>query len=130
MFNAMLICDHTIREEITGKVSLIGIFGVISSPSFPLIHRSLCVYVNLSDAQGLYLLRLELLEADTMRIIGRAEASFEVADGRFPAEVVFDLPGLAFDHAGLYMFQLYANNDSLGSKSFHVIQSNQPPGET
>src|SRR3989442_11211587 len=59
-FNAMLICDNTIREEVTGKVSLIGIFAAIQSPAFPVVVPSLCVYLNVSDAQGRYRLRLEL----------------------------------------------------------------------
>ena len=58
--NAMLLCDHTIREHGTGKVSLIGIFENISAARFPVVHRALSVYAKLVDAEGEYAIRLEL----------------------------------------------------------------------
>jgi hypothetical protein len=127
-FNAMLICDNTIREEGTGKISLIGIFGVVYSPAFPAVHPSLCVYLNIADALGRYRLRLDLMQADSMRVIGRGEGELEVTDRERPAEFVFQLLGLAFEGPGRYQFNLYANNELLGSKSFNVVLSKQPPG--
>ena len=88
-FNAMLICDNSIREEGTGKVSLIGIFAHIRALKLPATHQSLCVYANLGDAQGKYHLRLELMQADTLQIIGRGEAQLEAPDRMEPTEMVF-----------------------------------------
>ena len=127
-FNAMLICDNTIREEVTGKVSLIGIFAAIQSPAFPVVVPSLCVYLNVSDAQGRYRLRLELMHADSMRVIGHGEGELEVGDQRLPTEFVFQLQRLVFDRPGRYQFNISANSELLGSKSFDVVLSNQPPG--
>jgi hypothetical protein len=124
-FNAMLICDQTIREEGTGKISLIGIFAAIRTDRFPIVHSSLSVYLNVGDAQGAYRLRLELLRADTLQKIGRGEANVEVIDLRLPAEFVFDLRGLVFDVPGRYQFDLYANDEHVGSKSFQVLDSKQ-----
>src|SRR3972149_6201829 len=45
--NAMLICDMTIREEVTGKTSLIGIFENIEARQFPVRQGLLCVYAKL-----------------------------------------------------------------------------------
>src|SRR5262245_16365432 len=105
-FNAMLICDQTIREEGSLKVSLIGIFGAIHSAHFPTVHPSLCVYVNLGDAQGQYQLRLELLKSETMQKIGSGEANIEVRDLMLPAEFVFELHSLVFADPGRYQFEL------------------------
>jgi hypothetical protein len=90
----MLICDNAIREEGPGKVSLIGIFANIYALALPAVHSSLCVYANLGDAQGKYRFRLEMMQADAMRIIGRGEAEIEVVDRMKPAEIVFELRGL------------------------------------
>ena len=62
--NAMLLCDHTIREQGTGKVSLIGIFENISAARFPVVHHALSVYAKLGDAEGEYAIRLELVRLD------------------------------------------------------------------
>lgn len=47
--NAFLICDYAIREEGTGKVSLVGVFENINARSFPVTHGLLCVYAKLTD---------------------------------------------------------------------------------
>src|SRR2546428_106149 len=39
--NAMLLCDLTIREHGSGKISLIGVFENISAARFPVVHRAL-----------------------------------------------------------------------------------------
>lgn len=109
--------------------SLIGIFGAIRSDRFPLVNASLSVYVNLGDAQGAYRLRLDLLRADTMQRIGSGETDLQVLDLMLPAEFVFELQALVFDRPGRYQFDLYANDDHVGGKSFEVLESNQVPGE-
>jgi hypothetical protein len=130
-FNAMLICDNSIREEGSGKVSLIGIFANILAVKFPTVHPALCVYVNLGDAEGKYRLRLELVRAgDDMQTIGRGEHDVEARDRMKPAEIVFQLVGLAFDRPGRYEFVLYANDRMVGRKSFDVLKLDRPQGET
>lgn len=128
-FNAMLIADNAIREEGTGKISLIGIFANIYIITLPALHGSLCVYVNLGDAEGHYKLRLELVQTSGMRVIGRGEAQMEARDRMRPGEIVFELHGLLFDQAGRYEFVLYANDRLVGRKSFDVVKIEKPAGE-
>lgn len=125
-FNAMLICDNAIREEGTGKISLIGIFANIWSLEFPTAHPSLCVYLNVGDAQGSYRLRLELVRADDLRIIGRGEAEASAADRMRPAEMVLEMQGLVFERPGMYEFVIHANDRLLGRKSFQVLKLEKP----
>ena len=93
-------------------------------------HASLCVYANLSDAQGHYRLRLELVRGNDMTVIGRGEGNFNVLDRMLPAEVLFELQGLIFDRPGRYEFNLYANDEYVGRKSFDVLQLTQSAGES
>jgi hypothetical protein len=44
----MLLCDLSIREEGSGKMSLIGIFESIRARSFPCKHGALSVYVKIT----------------------------------------------------------------------------------
>jgi len=126
----MLICDNAIREEGSRKISLIGVFASILSSTFPAVHGSLCVYVNLGEAEGRYQLRLELLRADTMQVIGRGESSIEPSDRMEPTEIVFEMQGLLFEYPGRYEFVLHANNNFVGKKSFRVLKLGQQPGES
>jgi hypothetical protein len=125
-FNAMLICDNALREEGSKKVSLIGIFAQVLAEKFPTIHGSLCVYANIADAEGKYRLRLELVRADDMLMIGSGGTEVDFPDRWRPAEVVFELRGLVFERPGRYEFVLWANDRVVGRKSFDVLQLNRP----
>jgi uncharacterized protein DUF6941 len=122
----MLLCDNSIREEITHKVSLIGVFAHIWSRTFPVVHPLLCIYVNLGDAQGKYHLRLELIRGSDLAVIGRGEADTEAPDRTQPLEIVFQLLSLIFEGPGRYEFVLHANNQVVGSKSFDVLKLTSP----
>ncbi|HEV8614874.1 MAG TPA: hypothetical protein VGU22_05220 [Methylomirabilota bacterium] len=121
--NAMLVCDLTIREERTGKVSLIGVFENIAAPAFPTVHRALAVYVKLVDAEGEYDIRLELMRLDDAKVIaeGRMQATF--ADRMAASELIFNLENLAFERPGRYEFRLHASERFVAGKSFTVIQA-------
>jgi len=78
--NAMLLCDHTIREQGTGKVSLIGIFENISAARLPVVHRSPSVYAKLGDAEGEYTIRLELVRLDDGHVVAQGTLQATFAD--------------------------------------------------
>jgi hypothetical protein len=125
----MLICDSAIREEGSGKVSLIGIFANINGTSFPLVHPALTVYVNITDAEGQYKFRLDLNRVGDAKLLGRAEMDAEIADRTRPAEILFQITPLLFEKPGVYEFQFYANGLHVGGKSFEVVKLAVPPGE-
>jgi hypothetical protein len=126
--NAMLICDASIREEGTGKISLIGIFANIRGYRFPIRHPVLNVYANLGDAQGKYRFRLDLVRLKDGRTLGSGSMDMEVGDRHRPTEVVFELVGLVFDQPGRYQFEFWANAWNIGFKSFTVLQLNNAGG--
>jgi len=118
----MLIADTAIREEGTGKVSLIGIFEHINALGFPTRHPILSVYVKMTDAEGTYDLTLELIRLDDATKIGEGRGIVKAVDRMAVGEIVFRLDNLTFPAAGLYEFRLLANGRYLGSKSFRVVE--------
>ena len=121
--NAMLLCDHTIREHGTGKISLIGIFENISAARFPVVHRALSVYAKLGDAEGEYAIRLDLVRLEDSHVVaqGALRATFE--ERMTPGELIFALENLGFERPGRYEFRLYANDRSGAGKSFTVVSA-------
>jgi hypothetical protein len=120
--NAMLLCDHTIREQGTGKVSLIGVFESITSGRFPVVHRALSVYAKLADAEGEYAIRLELVRLDDSQVVAQGTLRASFADRMTPGELIFALENLGLERAGRYEFRLYANDRFVAGKSFTVLQ--------
>ena len=133
--NAMLICDYVITERGTNKKSLIGVFENIGAATFPCTHFALSVYIKLTDAQGGYHFRLELVDLQSDVMIGKSEMPEEV---RVPSpldahELVFNLRGVRFMHAGNYDFRIFANDRIYGQKKLVVEQIDpnaQNPGPT
>jgi hypothetical protein len=124
----MLLCDLTIREHGTGKMSLIGIFENISAARFPVVHRALTVYAKLADAEGDYVIRLELLRLDDSHMVAQGTLRASFADRMTPGELSVNLENLGFERPGRYEFRLYADDRFVASKSFTVIQ--QPAGSS
>jgi hypothetical protein len=121
--NALLLCDHTIREAGTGKVSLIGAFENISAPRFPVVHRALSVYAKLGDAEGEYAIRLELLRLEDSQRVAQGTLRATFADRMTPGELVFALESLALERPGRYQFRLYADDRFVAGKAFTVVQA-------
>jgi hypothetical protein len=118
--NAMLLCDHTIREHGTGKISLIGIFENISAGRFPVVHRALSVYAKLGDAEGEYTIRLELVRLDDGHVVAHCTLHATFADRMTAGDLIFALENLGLDRAGRYEFRLHANDRFVAGKSFVV----------
>ena len=123
VLNAMLVCDMALREEGTGKVSLIGIFENINAASFPSVHPELSVYAKLTDADGEYVLRLELIQLEKARIIASGETTITPSDRMGSVELSFNLRNLVFQEPGLYEFRLSANAKHVGAKTLRVVRS-------
>jgi len=120
--NAMLICDYVITERGTNKKSLIGVFENIGAVQFPCTHHSLSVYIKLTDAQGNYRFRLELVDLKTDTVTGKSDMpeAIQIPNPLITHELVFNLRGLRFPRAGEYEFRIFANDRIFGQKSFIV----------
>ena len=125
--NAMLLCDLTIREHGSGKISLIGVFENISAARFPVVHRALSVYAKLTDAEGDYTIRLELVRLEDSHVVAQGTLKATFADRMTPGELIFNLENLGLEKPGRYEFRLYADERFVAGKSFTVIQSGPAP---
>jgi len=120
VLTAMLLCDMVITDPDSRKKTLVGIFSLLRSLQFP-TRRTMAVYARLTDAQGRYVFRLELVDIERDRVL---------ADGvSDPAEIRdrlssfdFALPiTVTLENPGLYEFRLYANNAYLGRTTFTAV---------
>ena len=124
--NAMLLCDLTIREHGSGKISLIGVFENISAARFPVVHRALSVYAKLTDAEGDYTIRLELVRLEDSHVVAQGTLKATFADRMTPGELIFNLENLGFERPGRYEFRLHADGRFVAAKSFTVLQTRAP----
>lgn len=121
--NAMLVCDQVIRDAISGKFSLIGIFERVWAQSFPTRLPRVSIYAKITDAQGEYQFRLALVRLDSNEEIGsNTTPPVSIPDRLAPYDLVFELHDLVLPAEGRYEFRLYADDQFVGQKSFEVMR--------
>ena len=119
--NAMLICERVIREESTGQVSVLGTYEVINASQFPTALPSTYICVKLTEAQGDYVFKLDMVRRDDMKTVGEATLpSINVKDPLEHSELVFHLLGVPLPQPGHYDFRLWANGRFVDGKSLVV----------
>lgn len=115
---AILLCDSAIREAVTNKVTLVGIYDRFHVKSFPFTwNRPSSVYARITDAAGSYTFRLELVRLDDEQAVGRQEVQGELEDRLGAHEVIFGIQRMSFERAGRYELRLFCNGRHLGSVS-------------
>jgi hypothetical protein len=122
--NAFLLCDQAIKEEKTGKVSLIGIFENVNAKAFPVQHAALTLYLKSSGAEGKYSWRCELVRMeDEMVIMSQDIGETDHKDRLATQEMLITIASIIFERPGRYEFRIYANESIVGSKTFKVLES-------
>ena len=120
---AINICDDIIRDEITKKISLIGLFNRIQSPSFPTTHPSLHVYVSLTNGHKKYKGELRFVSESDDSVIFKTNADVPLQDPLKTLELNFSIRNLKFDKPGNYNVQFCCDKTLVGSRRFIVSAS-------
>lgn len=121
--SAMVLCDVAITEQETNKKTLVGIFHRVNANVFPVSQR-MSMYVQLTDAQGIYIFRIEVADVDRDSILGMVTSNpIEVPNRLEPFDFVFPIT-VGIPAPGLYEFRLYANDAFLSCISFTAQQAN------
>lgn len=124
---AMIVCDTIIDDRATGKKSAIGIFTNLSSQNFPCAHPQLGIYFCVTDAEGPYTLKIQLVHLDTMTILGEVVLpEYHINDILSIEDFGVQLQHCVFNAPGKYDFRLFANGQYLGNKVFNVVQVQKP----
>jgi len=119
---AILICDQVIHEAGSNRKSLIGIFEEIHLAKFPAHYPRIAVYVNLTDANGEYVLEMRLQSEDGTEVGRGTTPKMRIENPLATCEFALQISNLVFPGPGQYEFQIFANDAFLASKAFRVRQ--------
>jgi hypothetical protein len=126
---AVVICDLIIRDELTKKLSLIGVFSAIHGLKLPVVlPSSMHLYAALTDGRGEYKSRIMIKHLESEALVFQAEGPLMFQDPQQVVELNFKLPQVTFPHWGRYEITLQADEQFLGSRTFTVCQTPMPPG--
>jgi hypothetical protein len=96
------------------KATLTNLISAIRSlqrPSFPLLYRELCVFVQMTECRGAADVRLSIAHADTNELVypGRVWRASLPPDPLEVAGLPFRIRNVLFTKAGLYWIQFWYN---------------------
>jgi hypothetical protein len=120
---AILLCDQTIVEAVTGKVSIIGIFDSWNFPQFPHPTRPFVAFLQLTNGIGKYGVSVDVHDLQGDQIIAQAS----VAEVIFPerqtkVNFMIPVPPLLLQHSGSYDFVVLADGQEIDRQQFQAIQ--------
>ncbi len=120
----MLVCDQAIPHADADRTTLVGIFDRIQGSPFPLHWtRPTALYARVTDAEGDYEIRLELVRLEDERTVGLVDGRVDVEDRMASHEMIFSLEEvLVFERPGRYEFRLFADGRSIGGAVLTVIE--------
>jgi len=123
---AIIFSDSAVRDQVTGKLTLAGIFQHFQSAKVPFVSppffatvfvtniggeiKSLPVTMNIEDAAG------QIISTANGHISAGAQA-----EGNSIPEIAFPLPPTKFKTAGQYKAVVLINGERLGYRVLNVI---------
>lgn len=138
MFVKYAFLAESVSFDVTGKMSAIGIFEVISALKFPALHLNMHLVVNLEGTigeRGDHALSIELRDRDGNRLMPPFEQRLimgnpTITHGVLRAGVVLKVQAIQFPRAGQYEFVVFADDRFLHRITFEVQQVRiAPAGE-
>jgi len=124
----MILSDRVIREEGTGKLSLIGCFDTFIGQSFPFQSVSFFVTVTITNVRSFpkelnIVVRIETSAGHVMAS-SQAQVTKKPDAPQIPRhgaiDVVFPFPPVRFDSAGVFNLVCLVSNEPLATRQFEV----------
>jgi len=118
---AILLCDSVIIDAMTGKVSLVGIFETFNLLSLPGRTVPAQIFLQLTDAQGKYALKIEVHDLQEDAIMARGGGiEIEFQNKLQKTNAWFPMPALPIKHEGTYDLVVFSGNLEIDRQQFQV----------
>lgn len=119
--NFTLLCDD-IRQELGGKISIMGIFENVYATNFPAIHPRLAILNEWADGIGEFDATLRILTPDKKTIIRESITRFRITDARYRHRDVSIHLNMELREPGTYWIENYLDGMLVSSVPLNVIR--------
>lgn len=124
---ALVAADHVYRDDVTGKLFILGTRSAFGAVAFPFSCPSLAVYVSMIDGRGEKALLIRLIDVDAVREpVLEYETTVNFLDPTEEVEVVFRLEELVFPEPGDYRLQIHGAGQFLRERRLLIIPLENP----
>ena len=124
---AFLLCDAA--TDSAGKLNILGAFDTINSPNFPTMHPQCYIVVRLRLQRiesGSHQVTIHIIDDDGKFVVPALDGNFTVeipaSDRSGNVNIILNLQGLKFDHAGEYAVILAIDGKEAARLPLHLKQ--------
>ena len=126
---SLFLCDHHF-SAVKDKDDLYGICNAIRVEAFPYRLPRLCVFAVLTNGLGKTDFHFDVREADTNKLIHATRTGhLYFPDRRSNIKLAASISNCHFRQEGLYLFELYCNNEWVADSTLDVLQHEEAGDE-
>ncbi|MBI5639552.1 MAG: hypothetical protein HZA17_03915 [Nitrospirae bacterium] len=119
--NFTIICDD-IRQEIGGKISLMGLFENIYATKFPAIHPRIAIMNEWSEGRGEFEATMRIFSPDKKSVLRETSSRIKLGEVTFRHRDASVHLNLDFTTPGTYWIENYLDNELINSIPLKVVQ--------
>lgn len=118
---ALYVCDRYVRKS-SGNVDLYGVFNAIRPQAgFPYARAHFCVFAQLVNGLDRLPFFIEIRAAATDELVySTATHSLVFPDRTTVVQMAMKIEGCVFESPGLYLVELYCNNQWVCDTQFRL----------
>ena len=118
--NFTLLCDD-VRQEMGGKISLMGIFENVYAGSFPAVHPRLATVNEWADGLGEFEAILRILSPDRKTVLRETVTRLKLVNAQFKHRDISIHLNLEFKEPGTYWIENFLDGILVNSVPINVI---------
>jgi len=119
-FNFTLLCDD-VRQEVGGKISLMGLFENIYATQFPAIQTRLAIINEWSEGVGEFDVLLRILSPDRKTILRETQSRLRLTNARYKHRDISIHLNIEFREPGTYWIENYIDGILVNSAPLPVL---------
>ncbi len=124
--NFTIICDD-IRQEMGGKLSLMGLFENSYAPKFPAVHPRIAILSEWSGGHGEFGIRMRIMAPDGKTVLRETKSKMTLNGVNYKHRDVSLHLNVEFKTPGTYWVENYLDDELINSIPLNVVQVKGQP---
>lgn len=124
--NFTIICDD-VRQELGGKLSLMGLFENIYAAKFPAVHPRIAILTEWSGGQGEFTAKMRIFSPDRKTIIRETTAKMTLSGVNYRHRDVSVHLNVELKTPGTYWVENFLDDELMNSIPLNVVQVREQP---
>jgi Family of unknown function (DUF6941) len=123
---ALLLCDQVLVEEVTGRMSLIGIMDYVQIDEFPAEFPRCQVFLQITNGLGVYNVTIEIHDLSDNSVIYRlGDVPVEMPDRLARVSMIIRVPRVEIPHPGEFDVVVLANEEEIERQSLELTDNDE-----